>query len=340
MSRILRRLASMLFVVWGVVTLTFLINYALPGDPARAIAGPQARPADLRKIREQLGLARPLHVQYGLFLSRLVHVSFDRQLPETASAKDAPHASCSTFGPVHLDLGMSYQKRQPVGKLLGDRLPATLLLALAATFVQVAIGVTTGVLAALRRGTVVDTGIVTLTLVGISAPTFVIGIALQYVLAYRLQWLPLDGYGQTFGERLFHVFLPALTLGLYGAAYYTRLVRDEVLTQEREDYARTALAKGASHTRVLLVHVLRNAIVPLVTVVGLDLGALVGGAIVTEKLFRWPGVGRLAIDAVAERDGPVILGTVLLGSVAVVVASLVVDASYGLLDPRARRKSS
>ena len=119
----------------------------------------------------------------------------------------------------------------------------------------------------------------------------------------------------------------------------TRLVRDEVLTQEREDYVRTALAKGATRLRVLVVHVLRNAVVPLVTVVGLDLGALVGGAIVTEKLFRWPGVGRLAIDAVAERDGPVILGTVLLGSVAVVVASFLVDASYGLLDPRGRKRS-
>lgn len=333
MRAFVRRLAAMIFVVWGVVSLTFVINYALPGDPARAIAGPQARPSDLKKIRDQLGLAKPLHQQYTLFLSRLLHPSF------VARDDKARHASCSTFGPLHVDLGMSYQKRQPVGKLLGERLPATLLLALAATFVQVAIGVSTGTLAALRRGTAVDTGIVTLTLVGISAPTFVIGIALQYVLAYQLRWLPLDGYGQTFAERLVHVALPALTLGLYGAAYYTRLVRDEVLTQEREDYVRTALAKGASRTRVLFVHVLRNALVPLVTVIGLDLGALVGGAIVTEKLFRWPGVGRLAIDAVAERDGPVILGTVLLGSIAVVVASLVVDASYGLLDPRGRKRT-
>jgi peptide/nickel transport system permease protein len=333
MKAALRRLAAMIFVVWGVVSLTFLINYALPGDPARAIAGPQARPSDLRKIREQLGLGRPLYAQYGRFLGRLVHPSF------AFGGEPSRHAACSTFGPVHVDLGMSYQKRQPVGRLLGERLPATLLLALAATFVQVAIGVATGTFAALRRGTVVDTGIVTLTLVGISAPTFVIGIALQYVFAYQLRWLPLDGYGQTFGERLLHVALPALTLGLYGAAYYTRLVRDEVLTQEREDYVRTALAKGASRGRVLVIHVLRNALVPLVTVIGLDLGALVGGAIVTEKLFRWPGVGRLAIDAVAERDGPVILGTVLLGSVAVVVASLLVDASYGLLDPRGRKRS-
>ena len=330
MNALLRRLAAMIFVVWGVVSLTFVINYGLPGDPARAIAGPQARPKDLQKIREQLGLGKPLYAQYGLFLQRLVH---------TSRGEPSRHVSCSTFGPLHVDLGMSYQKRAPVGRLLGEKLPATLLLALAATLVQVSLGVATGTLAALRRGTAVDTGIVALTLVGISAPTFVLGIVLQYVFAYQLRILPLDGYGQTFAERLWHVMLPALTLGLYGAAYYTRLVRDEVLTQEREDYVRTALAKGATRLRVLVVHVLRNAVVPLVTVVGLDLGALVGGAIVTEKLFRWPGVGRLAIDAVAERDGPVILGTVLLGSVAVVVASFLVDASYGLLDPRGRKRS-
>ena len=167
--------------------------------------------------------------------------------------------------------------------------------------------------------------------------TFLIGLGLQYVLAYRLGWLPLDGYGQTAGERLVAVVLPALTLGLFGAAYYTRLVRDEVLGQLPLDYVRTARAKGAGRWRVLVTHVLRNTLLPLVTVVGLDLGALLGGAIVTEKLFRWPGLGQLAVDAVVERDGPVLLGTVLLSSAAIVGANLLVDLSYALLDPRARR---
>jgi peptide/nickel transport system permease protein len=180
---------------------------------------------------------------------------------------------------------------------------------------------------------------VALTLLGVSAPTFLIGLGLQYVFAYRLRWLPFDGYGHGASERLTAVLLPALTLGLFGAAYYTRLVRDEVLGQLGQEYARTALAKGASRLRMLVVHVLRNTMLPLVTVVGLDLGALVGGAIVTEKLFRWPGLGQLSVDAVVERDGPVILGTVLVASSAVILANLLVDLSYALLDPRSRSSS-
>lgn len=328
---LLARLASMLLVLWGVVTMTFVVNYALPGDPARAIAGPQARPADLVQIRKAYGLDRSLAVQYALFAKRLVHLG-----PSHPDPRDEAHRSCSTFGALHLDLGTSYQKGKPVAKLLADRFPATLLLAVAATLVQVLLGVVTGTFAAVRKNTIFDHGTVALTLLGISAPTFLLGVFLQWVLAAELRLVPLDGYGATFGERLGHVILPALTLGLFGAAYYTRLVRDEVLTQRAQDYARTAFAKGATRARVIGVHVLRNALMPLVTVVGVDLGVLVGGAIVTEKLFRWPGLGALSVDAVADRDGPVIMGTVIVASSAVIVASLVVDMSYALLDPRAR----
>lgn len=329
--KLLRRLGWSLLVLWGVVTMAFLINFALPGDAARVVAGPQARPADVARIREKLGLDRPLAAQYGRFLGRLLHTG-----PRVIDRKDEAHASCSALGPVHVDLGMSYQQRRPVLDLLVDRLPASLMLALAAMLVQVGIGVLTGTLAAVRKGTVLDHGLVALTLLGVSAPTFLIGLGLQYLFAYRLRLLPFDGYGQTLAERAVSVILPALTLGLFGAAYYTRLVRDEVLGQLDQEYIRTARAKGAGRLRVLVVHVLRNTLLPLVTVIGLDFGTLLGGAIVTEKLFRWPGLGQLSVDAVVERDGPVILGTVIVASTAIIVANLLVDLSYALLDPRSR----
>jgi peptide/nickel transport system permease protein len=333
-ARLLRRLGSSLLVLWGVVTLAFVINFALPGDAARIVAGPQARPADVARIRQKLGLDRPLLEQYGRYLRRLLHTG-----PRAIDPRDEAHGSCGGLGPIHVDLGLSYQQRKPVLALLAARLPASLLLAAAAMLVQLSIGVVAGTVAAVRKGTVLDHGLVALTLLGVSAPTFLIGLGLQYVFAYRLRWLPFDGYGHGASERLTAVLLPALTLGLFGAAYYTRLVRDEVLGQLGQEYARTALAKGASRLRMLVVHVLRNTMLPLVTVVGLDLGALVGGAIVTEKLFRWPGLGQLSVDAVVERDGPVILGTVLVASSAVILANLLVDLSYALLDPRSRSSS-
>jgi peptide/nickel transport system permease protein len=197
--------------------------------------------------------------------------------------------------------------------------------------------VVVGSIAAMKRGSWMDRGLVAITLLGISAPTFLIAIGLQWLLAYRLRLLPFDGFGATFGERAVHVVLPALTLGIFGAAYYTRIVRDEVVVERGRDYVRTALAKGAAPATVLVKHVLRNVALPLVTLVGLDFGALIGGAIVTEKIFRWPGLGSLSVDAVISRDGPVVMGTVLVAATAVVTANMLVDASYALLDPRTRR---
>ena len=330
-ARLARRLAISLFVLWGVVSLTFVINFALPGDPARVVAGVQARPADVARIRAQIGLDRPLIVQYGWFLKRLLH------LAPPAASSDKTHASCSAFGPLHVDLGMSYQQRKPVAKLVGEKLPASLLLASAAMLVQLGVGLFAGGLAAMRRGSLIDRGIVVTTLLGISAPTFLTAIGLQWLFAYRLRLLPFDGFGQTLRERAVHAVLPALTLGLFGAAYYTRLVRDEMLVEKDRDYVRTALAKGASPRGVLVRHVLRNVAMPIVTVVGLDFGALIGGAIVTEKIFRWPGLGSLSVDAVVNRDGPVIMGTVLVASTAIILANVLVDASYNALDPRTRR---
>ncbi len=320
-----------MFTIWAVVTIAFFINQTLPSDPARAVTGPQARPADVARIRVELGLDQPVWTQYRIFMRRLVHLS----------PHDAPpraHSSCAQLGPVHVDLGTSYQMRRPVLSIIGERLPRTFFLALAAVFVQVVLGVAFGVVAAVKRHTSWDHATVILSLVGISAPTFLTGILLQYVFGYRLRWLPLDGFGATLAEHAACILLPALTLGIAGAAYYTRLVRDDMIDLLKQDFVRTARAKGVSPFAVIVIHALRNALLPLVTIVGLDLGALVGGAIVTEKLFRWPGLGQLSVDSVFARDAPIVLGTVIVASTAVVLSNLVVDLSYRLLDPRLRTR--
>jgi peptide/nickel transport system permease protein len=332
LRRIATRLFWGLFTIWAVVTLAFFINQALPSDPARAVAGPQARPADVARIRADLGLDRPIAAQYRIFMARLVHLA-----PADEAATRREHASCEKLGPLHVDLGTSYQMRRPVMKIILERFPRTFFLALAALFVELVIGVGLGVLAAVKRNTAWDHGAVTFTLLGISAPTFLTGILLQYVFGHRMRWLPLDGYGLTLGEHMVSIVLPALTLGIAGAAYYTRLVRDDMIELLHQDFVRTAHAKGVSPFGVIVRHALRNALLPLVTVMGLDLGTLVGGAIVTEKLFRWPGLGQLSVDSVFQRDAPIVLGTVIVASTAIVLSNMLVDLSYAVLDPRVRR---
>jgi len=331
-QRAFRRIAWALFVVWATTTVTFFINNVLPSDPARMVAGPQARAKDVERIRKQLGLDKPVLEQYGRFMRRLVHVG-----PAHFDEKDPEHGTCANVWRVHFDLGKSYQQRRAVTTILGERLPRTLLLAIAAILVQTLLGVATGLLAAWKRNTAIDHVTVGVSLVGISAPTFIIGLLLQFVLAHRLRLLPLDGFGDTFGEHVVSLVLPSLTLGIYGAAYYTRVVRDELITAVKMDHVRTARAKGLPMWRVWIRHALRNALVPLVTLIGLDLGALVSGAIVTETLFRWPGLGALTVSALLDRDGPVIMGTVIVSSAAIVLANLLVDFSYAILDPRVRR---
>ncbi|MCU0683559.1 MAG: ABC transporter permease [Polyangiaceae bacterium] len=331
-ARFARRLGASVLVIWLALTAAFFIHYALPGDPARALAGPQARPADVRRLRTQLGLDRPLWAQYTLFWRRALH----RGEP-TIARGDREHAGCVPFGRTHVDLGYSLQRRKPVVALVLERWPASLLLAACALAVQVLVGSIAGLVAALKRGSRLDHGTIAVTLLGVSAPPYLLGLGLQYVLAYRLRWLPLDGYGETWGERLVHAALPALALGAYGAALYARLVRDAVLTHLRLDHVRAAFARGASRGRVLGFHVLRNAALPLVALVGLDAGSLLAGALVTEKLFRWPGLGQLTVDAVLDRDGPVVFGCVFAGALAVVAANLAADGAKALLDPRWRR---
>ncbi len=328
-------------MVWAVVSIAFAVNTFLPGDPARMVAGVQARPADVARIRAQLGLGDPPLVQYARFWRRLVHLG-----PAVIDAETDPtHASCAVVVPLgsaslHVDLGKSFQKRQPVVDLVATRLPRTLALALAGMLVQLVLGLGTGVFAAARRDSWLDRFLVGTSLLGISAPTFLIALVLQYVFARGLGWLPLDGFGTTLGEHARCLVLPALTLGIYGAAYYTRLVRDEVVVLLQQDWVRTARAKGLSPARVVLRHGLRNALLPVVTAVGLDFGALMGGAVVTETVFRWPGLGELSVKALLDRDGPVILACVVVTSVAIVAANVLVDAVYVRLDPRVRNASA
>jgi peptide/nickel transport system permease protein len=339
MRWLLRRLGWSVVVVWAVVSLAFVVNNLVPGDPARMVAGVQARAADVARIREQLGLTRPPLVQYALFWKRLVHVG--PRVIEAHDERDARHANCSVVLPlggsaIHVDLGRSYQLSQPVADLVATRLPRTFVLALAGLLLQLLFGVATGVVAAVRRGTWLDRLLVGGSLLGISAPTFAIALLLQFVLAKELRWLPLDGFGKTLGEHARCLVLPALTLGIYGAAYYTRLARDEMAVLLKQDWIRTALAKGLPRWRVVLQHALRNALLPIVTSAGLDFGALMGGAIVTETVFSWPGIGQLAVKGMLNRDGPVILACVIVSAVAIVASNLLVDVVVARLDPRLR----
>ena len=332
MKRVGQRLVWAVFVIWATVSLAFLVNNALPADPARMIAGQQAPPAAVAKIRKDLGLDRPLYVQYGLFFKRLVHVG-----PSSFTTTDPVHGTCGNIGPLHVDLGRSYQQRRPVMTILAERAPRTLLLAFSAAIVQAVIGVTAGVVAATKKRKTADRVAVGLSLLGVSAPTFVIGLLLQWLFAFKLHLFPIDGYGDTPAEHAVSLVLPAITLGVFGAAYYTRIVRDEMIGELSHDYVRTARAKGLSKASVVVRHALRNALMPIVTIFGLEVGTLVGGAIVTESVFRWPGIGSLSVDAMLDRDGPLIMGCVVVTSAAVVLSNLAVDLAYALLDPRIRR---
>jgi peptide/nickel transport system permease protein len=328
--QVVRRCLWAAVVVWAVVTLTFAIDQVLPGDPARMVTGPQARPEEVARVRAQLGLDAPIGERYARFLERLAH------LAPLGDPKPEGHDTCATVGPLHIDLGRSYVQRRPVMTILGERLPRTAALAAAAVLLQTLLGVALGTAAAVRQGTARSGAVMAATFLGSSAPTFLVGLLLQYVFAQRLGWLPLDGFGKTPGAQALALILPASTLGLFGTSFSTRLVRDEVSAQLARDHVRTARAKGGGAVRVLLRHALRNALAPLLTLAGLDFGATLGGSVVVETLFRWPGLGSVAVNAMLDRDGPLVLGTVLATSLAVVTASLVVDLTYPWIDPRAR----
>jgi peptide/nickel transport system permease protein len=298
---LVRRLLASLLVLWGVSLLTFSLIYVVPGNPALAIAGDRAPQELLARIRQDLGLNDPLPVQYARYLGKLLHG----------------------------DLGDSYVFRTPVATALVERFPVTLRLAVLAIVLRVLTGASLGLAAGLNRGKVLDRALMVGALVALSSPPFWLGLLLLYVFAYQLGWLPLGGH-----ETWQHTVLPALTLTAGGAAWYGRVLRSNVLEVLTSDYVRTARAKGLGQPAVVWRHVARNALGPLLTMTGTDFGHFLGGVVVVETVFGWPGIGRLAWEAVQNLDGPMIMGTVLFGAVFVVLANLVVDVLYTLVDPR------
>lgn len=305
-----RRVGWALVVIWFVITATFALATAVPADPAKALLGPHADEAAVERVRAHYCLDRGLAAQYGCWVRNV------------ASG----------------DFGESYRSKRPVTEILGDRIWPTAQLALAAILFQLLIGVPLGILAAVRKRRWPDHAATVATLLAQSAPQFFLGTLALYLFAYRFGWFPIGGYGEPGLDRLWHLVLPALTLASVGIAYYARAMRSELSEALAADYVRTARAKGLPERTVVLKHALRNALGPLVTLIGLDLGVLLGGAVVVEAIFAWPGLGREVLQAVLEVDLPLILGTVLLAAIAIAVANLLVDLALLWLDPRLRER--
>ena len=297
-----RRFAASALILLGVTMVTFALAFLIPADPVRQIAGRNASPQTVELIRHQLGLDRPVPEQYATYLTHL--------------AKG--------------DLGHSYIQKTDVGELIMSRLPATLLLMLAAICFELLIGIPLGLLAAARRGKA-DRAIMILAFAGVSTPQFVVGLLLLYVFAYLFGWFPMSGYGG-----ISHVILPALTLGIGGGGWYARILRSSLVEVLRQDYIRTARAKGLSERAVVVVHALRNAVLPAVAMVGLDIGTFMGGAVVVESVYGWPGIGQLAWQAIQRVDIPIIMGVTLVAAVAIVIGNLLADLLTPLIDPRIR----
>lgn len=303
-----RRLAWSALVVWFVVSSAFLMLVLIPADPAVTLVGPHGDADTLNRAKQAYCLDQGIARQYGCFVGRMMRG----------------------------DLGESFRSGRRVADVIGEKIWPTAQLALAAMVLQLIVAIPLGVLAASRRNSATDYLANGVGALGQSAPTFFVGLILMYVFGYHFDWFPLSGYGEGVWDRLHHLILPASTLALIGCAYYTRLIRGEMLETLSEDYIRTARAKGLSERAVLFKHGLRNSLIPVVTLMGIDIGVLMGGAVVTESIFVWPGLGREVLSAVIDMDVPLVLGVVVFTSLAIVVANLIVDICYGLLDPRVR----
>lgn len=300
---LVRRLLIAVPVILGVVSLVFLLIHLIPGDPVEIMLGERALPADREALRQELGLDRPLPEQYLRFLAQLCRG----------------------------DLGRSLHYREPVSRLIVERYPATLVLTLAAMFVSLWIALPAGILSGIRQYSVWDHSTMFVALLGVSLPNFWLGPLLILVFSIHLGWLPVSGMGD-----VRHLILPALTLGTSMAAIVARMTRSSILEVLREDYVLAARAKGLPERSVILKHVLRNALLPVVTVVGLQFGGLLAGAVITETIFSWPGLGTLLIQAIQTRDYPVVQGCVLAISLSYVLVNLLTDVVYVLIDPRIR----
>jgi ABC-type dipeptide/oligopeptide/nickel transport system permease component len=301
----LRRLLSTFLVLWGVVTLTFFATRLLPGDPATVLVSQGGGSAeDIADLREQLGLSDPLPIQYLRFLGRLVQG----------------------------DLGTSLVSHRPVADAISEQLPHTLALATTATLLSIVLGITMGVLAATHQGTWIDQLCITLSVLGVSVPILLSGLLFILLFSLVLGWLPATGQGSWR-----HLVMPAVILSLASTGTIARLVRTQMLEVLPADYITVARAKGVLERVILWRHALRNALIPVVTIIGLQFGSLLGGTVVTESLFSRRGLGRLVVDAIFWKDYPLVQGVVILGAAIYVGVNLLVDLSYGLLDPRVRR---
>ncbi len=299
----LRRLLILIPTVIGAVTLVFFFLHMIPGDPVEVMLGETAQQADKEKLREELGLNLPLHIQYSRFV----------------------------MGALRGDLGDSYFYRRPVVRVIAERVPATFELALAAFLVAGLIAIPLGIVSALREGTALDSASALFSLLGVSMPNFWLGPLLIILFSLKLGWFPVSGRGG-----LGSLVLPAVTLGTALAAILSRMTRSSLLERLGEDYLNVARAKGLPEWKVILKHALRNALIPIITIMGLQFGALLSGAIITENVFSWPGVGTLLINAIEARDYPLVQGCVLFISLSYVLVNLLTDLLYGWVDPRIR----
>lgn len=289
--------------LWLILTMVFLLAHIVPGDPVQQMLGEGARTEDIQQLRHSLGLDQPIAAQYGKYLA----------------------------GVLHGNLGESFRFQQPVTQVVLARYPATLELAIVALIVCALIAIPAGMLAAAKRGTSADHAAGIFTLMGLSVPNFALGPLLILVFSVIIGWLPVSGRGGPL-----HLVLPAITLGAALAAILTRMVRAAVMEELASDYVRTARAKGLSEWAVLSRHAFRNALIPTLTILGLQFGTLLAGAIVTETIFSWPGIGRLTVQAISARDFPLLQGCILLIAVTYVLVNLATDFVYALVDPRVR----
>lgn len=298
---LLRRLGLTVPTLIGVTVVVFALIRLIPGDPARLILGLQASEDEVERVRVELGLDRPLHVQYGRYFARLLRG----------------------------DLGQSAVTRDPVIHEIAARLPATAQLAVASIVVATAVGMTAGIVSATRQYSAMDYLVMTVALFGVSLPVFWLGLMLMLLFSVHLRWLPAGGYGTPA-----HLILPTVALAAFSIAIIARMTRSGLLETFNQDYVRTARAKGVRQSTVILRHALKNALIPVITVIGLQFGALLGGAILTETTFAWPGVGRLLVNAITSRDYPVVQGIVLTFAVIFTLVNLAVDLLYAYVDPR------
>jgi peptide/nickel transport system permease protein len=298
-----RRLGASFLILIGVTVVTFGLTFLIPADPVAMIAGRMSTPEVREQMRQQLGLDKPLPVQYARYVTRLAQG----------------------------DLGRSYARKSDVGPLIAARMGPTLLLMLGAIVAELMIGITAGLYAASRRGRGGDKFAMILSFLCISTPQFVLGLSLLYVFSYLLNLAPLGGYGS-----FSHLILPALTLGLAGGGWYSRMMRSSMIEVLQQDYIRTARAKGMPEWRVVIRHGLRNAVLPIIAMIGLDVGIFMSGVVVVENVFGWPGIGQLMWQAIQSLDIPIIMGVTLVAAVFIVLGNLLADLVAPLVDPRIR----